>query len=195
VYHTEALFVKYAALFVHKTYEHMDVAAFRDLCIQTLTINTTQWRSDKGCDDMGCIPAQVLAPPGFKSDVPKVPRVDKYPRAERKEYQLKQQAAGKAKNPSKKLKTPAPIPAVLATPPVAGSKKGICLKDLLNRKDPGEFSSPCPRPAAQCKFRHEVKLTAAGKLNPLDKTAVLTGIAAMEGPFAEQARTYIEAHL
>ena len=97
VYHTEALFVKYAALFVHKANEHMDVADFCDFCITTLTIDTAQWRSDKGCDDMGCIPAQALAPPGFKIDIPKVARVEKYSREERKEYKLKQQA-GKVKD-------------------------------------------------------------------------------------------------
>ncbi len=84
-------------LFVHKANEHMNAAAFRDLCITTLTIDTTQWRSDKGCDNMGCIPA----PPGFKIDVPKVARVEKkYSRAERKEYKLKQQA-GKVRDPQK----------------------------------------------------------------------------------------------
>jgi len=194
VFHTQALFVKYAALFVHKANEHIDVAAFRDLCISTLTIDTQQWRSDKGCDDMGCIPAQVVAPPGFKIDIPKVARVEKYSREERKEYKTKQQA-GRVKDLHKKVKAQAKIPAVVVNPPAAGAKKGLCLKDLLHKKDPAEFPSPCPRPDVQCKFRHGVHLTAAGKLNPADKTAVLTGMAAMVGPFAEQARTYIELHL
>ena len=172
----------------------MDVAAFRDLCISTLTIDTQQWRSDKGCDDMGCIPAQVLAPPGFKMDIPKVARVEKYSRDERKEYKLKQQA-GKVRDPHKKIKAPAKIPAAVVNPPAAGAKKGLCLKDLLHKKDPVEFPSSCPKPDVQCKFRHGVHLTAAGKLSQADKTAVLTGMAAMVGPFAEQERTYIESHL
>jgi hypothetical protein len=95
VYHTQAMFVKYAALFSHKAYEHMDVGDFRDLCITTLTIDTARWRSDKGCDDMGCIPSQVVAPPGFKSDVPKVAREEKYTRAEKLDYKSKQRAKPK----------------------------------------------------------------------------------------------------
>ena len=52
-------------------------------------------------------------------------------------------------------------------PPAAGAKKGLCFKDLLHKKDPAEFPSPCPKPVAQCKFRHGVQLlTAAGKLSP-----------------------------
>ena len=69
--------------------------------------------------------------------------------------------------------------------------KGCC----VHKKDPAEFSSPCPKPEPQCKFRHGVQLTVAGKLSPADKTAFLTGIATMEEPFAEQACTYIESHL
>ena len=66
---------------------------------------------------------------------------------------------------------------------------------MLHKKDPAEFSSPCPKPEAQCKFRHGVQLTVAGKLSPAYKTAFLMGIATMEQPFAEQARKYIESHL
>jgi hypothetical protein len=138
VYHTQALFVKYAALFVHNANEHMDVAAFRDLCISTLTIDTKQWRSDKGCDDMGCIPTQVLAPLGFKMDIPKVARVEKYSREERKEYKLKQQAE-KIRDPHKKVKAQAKIPEVVVNPPAAGAKKGLCFKNLMRKKDPAEF--------------------------------------------------------
>ena len=80
-------------------------------------------------------------------------------------------------------------------PPAAGAKKGLCFKNLMRKKDPAEFPSPCPKPDAQFKFRHGVHLTAAGKLSPADKTAVFMGTAAMVGPFSEQARTYIESHL
>ena len=139
VYHTEALFVKYAALFVHKANEHMDAAAFRDLCITTLTIDTAQWRSDKGCDDMGCIPAQGLDPPGFKIDIPKVARVEKYSREERKEYKPKQQA-GKVKDPQKKVKAQARIPAVVVTPRLRVQRKDCALRICCIRRI--KLSSP-----------------------------------------------------
>jgi hypothetical protein len=196
VHHTQALFVQFASLFTNRTYEHMDVSEFRDLCVKTLTIDTTKWRRDKGEDDSSCIPRQIIAPPGLKIEVPK--GGVKFTRAEKREFQKSKSPGQKERVKPAGVKKAADPPVVVApavVPNAANSKKGLCLKDLLHRKDPVEFSTPCPRLAAQCKFRHGVHLTAAGKLNPVDKAAVLAGISTMDGPFAVQARTYIEAHL
>jgi hypothetical protein len=80
------------------------------------------------------IPAQVLAPPGFKIDIPKVARVKKFSREERKEYKLKQQA-GKVKDPhKKKVKAQAKIPAVVVNSPAAGAKKELVLRICYIRR-------------------------------------------------------------
>jgi hypothetical protein len=200
VQHVEEILVKWSGLYTDEDNEHMNIVEFRDLNIRTLQINTTKWLNNRSMRDMSRIPAQIFAPPGIKKEI--VGKVadagpKRYPREDKRLYQAvnppkganpKQNAGGGAKHA-------VVLPVVPPKQPVGGGQKGLCLKDLLHRKDPSEFPSGCPRPTAQCKFRHAVQLTAAGKLNPGDKAALLTGMGSMAGPFAVQAREYIEAHL
>ena len=62
----------------------------------------------------------------------------------------------------KKAVVPAKNLAISTPSPVVGAKKGLCLKDLLHKKDPTEFPSLCPKSDAQCRFRQGVNLTSAG---------------------------------
>jgi hypothetical protein len=57
-------------------------------------------------------------------DIPKVARVEKYSRDERKEYKLKQQA-GKVRDPHKKIKAPAKNSGGGCKPACCGCKEGI----------------------------------------------------------------------
>ena len=97
---------------------------------------------------------------------------EKYTRAEEKDNRRKQAEKSCCAGQNLAFSTPSPV---------VGAKKGLCLKDLLHKKDPTEFPSLCPKSDAQCRFRHGVKLTLAGLHSPLDKIAVLTGIAGING--------------
>ena len=91
-----------------------------------------------------------------------------------------------------------PQPQIKVEPGAAstGAARGICVGDLLSNADGAIFPQGCVKPAGTCQHRHNVQLTAAGKLSPTDKAEVLRSLGTvMKGKFAESAKQYVMLHL
>jgi len=220
VYNFQAQLVNWANLFTSEENEHMKIAEFRAKCLSALEIDTSKWRRDRSEADTSKIPRQIVNPPGTKLspvDPVRPAAVSKFTRGEKRDYKAhiqgqRQEAeqqqlkaanyggrgggrgggyGGRGGYPKAPQNTPQPQ--IKVEP---GTARGICVRDLLTNADGAIFPQGCVKPAGTCQHRHNVQLTAAGKLSPADKAEVLRSLGTvMKGKFAESAKQYVILHL